>query len=60
MPDLPLDVLSDVSEGLKAISILCEDWGQSPHFPAYGIGVLCRLLGRSVECAVSHMPESAT
>lgn len=57
MPDLPMDVLCDVSEGLKAISILCEDWGNSPDFPAFGVGVLVRILGQKVAFVVQHMPE---
>ena len=57
MPDTPIDTLCDVSEGLKAISIVCEDWGNSPDFPAFGIGVLCRMLGQKVECAVQALPD---
>lgn len=57
MPDLPMDVLCDVSEGLKAISILCEDWGNSPDFPAFGVGVLVRILGQKVACVANHLPE---
>jgi len=56
MPEPALDRLSDVSEGLKAIAILSEDWG-TDRFPAYGVGVLIRILGREVEDVARSMPE---
>ena len=59
MPEEPLaDVLCDVGTALRALSDLCDGFDR-PHFPADGVGVLCRMLGDKLERAAGPLHDTA-
>lgn len=57
MPDLPADVVSDVSTGLKALSVLCENFDDPAHI-AGGVGVLCRFMAEKLEHAAGQLLDA--
>ena len=59
MPEKPLaDVLCDVGSALRALSELCDGYDR-PHFPSEGVGVLCRMLGDTLEHAAGPLLDAA-